>query len=109
MTRAKGRIGLAVFVLAAAAAHAAPGEHFILLPKDLPPPNTTKPTDFDPSFMERPANAVPQVPPGFTISLFASKLPHPRSLTVAPDGDVFVVQEGPGIVVRLRDSDGDGK
>jgi len=107
LRRAKGLIALLpAFVLAAAVAHAAPGEHFLLLPKDLPPPNTTKPTDFDPSFMERPANALPQVPPGFTISLFASKLQHPRSLAVAPDGDVFVVQEGPGIVLRLRDRDG---
>jgi len=90
-------------------AQAAPGDHFILLPKDLPPPGTTTPTDFDPDFVERPANALPHVPPGFAISLFASGLHHPRSLAVAPDGDVFVVLEGPGIVQRLRDADGDGK
>lgn len=88
---------------------AAPGEHFILLPKDIPPPNTTKPIDFDPEFVTRPAGAMPQVPEGFEISLFASNLHHPRSLAVAPDGDVYVICEGPGIVLRLRDKDGDGK
>ena len=107
------RIPLAVFlvlVLAGAiSAKAAPGDHFILLPKDLPPPGSTKPTDFDPDFVDRPANVLPKVPEGFTISLFATKLPHPRALAVAPDGDVYAVQEGPGTVLRLRDSDGDGK
>jgi glucose/arabinose dehydrogenase len=110
LRRTKGMICLAAFLLPmAGVAQAAPGDHFILLPKDLPPPNGTTPTDFDPSFAERPANALPLVPPGFTISLFASKLQHPRSLAVAPNGDVFVVAEGPGIILRLRDGDGDGK
>ena len=90
-------------------AQAAPGDHFILLPKDLPPPGTTTPINFDSDFVERPADALPQVPPGFAISLFASGLKHPRSLAVSPEGDVFVVGEGPGIIMRLRDADGDGK
>ena len=101
---------LAGFLLTASVcAQAAPGDHFILLPKDLPPPNSTLPTDFDPDFVQRPADALPQVPPGFAISLFASGLKHPRSLAVSPEGDVFVVAEGPGIIERLRDADGDGK
>jgi glucose/arabinose dehydrogenase len=104
------RRGLAVLLLLAPLqAGAAPGDHFNLLPKDLPPPNSTKPNDFDPNFVERPANAMPQVPAGFEISLFASHLEHPRSLAVAPEGDVYVVGEGPGKIFRLRDSDGDGK
>jgi glucose/arabinose dehydrogenase len=90
-------------------AQAAPGDHFILLPKDLPPPGTTTPINFDPDFVQRPADALPQVPPGFAISLFASGLKHARALAVSPEGDVFVVAEGPGIIERLRDADGDGK
>jgi len=106
-----GRLGILVgaFWIAALGAQAAPGDHFVLLPKDVPPPNSTKPTDFDPEFVDRPANALPQVPQGFEISLFASQIQHPRSLAVAPDGDVYVVCEGPGTVMRLRDGDGDGK
>ena len=101
-------MGVVGFLLTAATnLHAAPGEHFVLLSKDVPPPNSTKPTDFDPDFVERPLNAMPQVPAGFQIALFASHLQHPRSLAVAPDGDVFVVGEGPGIIYRLRDSDVD--
>ena len=108
--RVKRITGLTAFLLTACVcAQAAPGDRFILVPADLPPPHTTLPVDFDPEFVERPANAVPQVPPGFAISLFASGLHHPRSLAVAPDGDVYVVLEGPGEILRLRDTDGDGK
>lgn len=88
-------MGLVGFLLAAAVnAHAAPGDQFVLLLKDVPPPNSTKPIDFDPDFVDRPANAKPHVPDGFEISHFASALRHPRSLAVAPDVDVFVVGEG---------------
>jgi glucose/arabinose dehydrogenase len=90
-------------------AGAAPGDRFALSPADLPAANSTAPTDFDPAFADRPETATPQVPPGFAISLFASGLKHPRSLAVAPEGDIFVVEEGPGIILRLRDTDGDGK
>ena len=108
--RAPGISLLAGFMLTVSVcAHGAPGDHFILLPKDLPPPGSTTPTDFDPDFVQRPADALPQVPPGFAISLFASGLKHARSLAVSPEGDVFVVAEGPGIIERLRDADGDGK
>jgi glucose/arabinose dehydrogenase len=108
--RAKRITCLAGFLLTASVcAEAAPGDHFVLTQKDLPPPGTTTPVNFDPDFVERPAGAIPQAPPGFTVSLFAAGLKHPRSLAVSPEGDVFVVGEGPGIVMRLRDGDGDGK
>src|SRR5258706_11742027 len=90
-------------------AGAAPGDRFVLSPADLPTANSTVPTDFDPTFADRPEAAMPQVPPGFAISLFASGLKHPRSLAVTPEGDIFVVEEGPGVILRLRDTDGDGK
>jgi glucose/arabinose dehydrogenase len=96
-------------IMATIDVRAAPGDHFILLPRDVPPPNTTNPKDLDPDFVDRPANAMPKVPEGFEISVFASGLHHPRSLAVAPDGVVFVVGEGPGIIFRLRDSNGDGR
>ena len=98
-----------LFFLSNMDAGAAPGDHFALSPADLPAANSTVPTDFDPDFQDRPENAMPQVPPGFAISLFASGLKHPRSLAVAPEGDIFVVEEGPGVILRLRDTDGDGK
>ena len=87
----------------------APGDHFNVLPADIAPPNSTLPNDIEASFVERPNGAVPAVPDGFAVSLFASNLKHPRSIAVAPDGDVFVVEEGPGSVVRLRDLKGGGR
>jgi glucose/arabinose dehydrogenase len=87
---------------------AAPGERFNIQPADLPPPNTTTPTDLTPDFVDPPSGFTPQVPPGFAISLFAEKLGFVRSLAVAPDGDVFVVRPD-GDVFRLRDTGGSGK
>jgi glucose/arabinose dehydrogenase len=90
-------------------ASALPGKHYEVSPADLPAPHSTHPDDIDASFVSTPAAATPQVPEGFAITAFATGLPHPRALAVAPDGDVFVVEEGPGTITRLRDTDGDGK
>ncbi len=92
-----------------APAQAAPGTHHDVSLADLPAPRTTLPTDVDAVFTHAPAGARPEVPEGFTISEFAAHLKHPRSLAVAPDGDVYLVEQGPGIVTRLRDANGDGK
>jgi glucose/arabinose dehydrogenase len=89
------------------AADAAPGDHFNILPRDLPAPNTTVPLDLTPSFDEPPPGSVPQVPHGFAISQFASHLGYVRSLAVAPNGDVFVVRPE-GDILRLRDTHGEG-
>ena len=63
---------------------AAPGDHFNILPRDLPAPNTTRPLDLTPSFDPPPPGSTPQVPKGFAISQFASNLGYVRSLVVAP-------------------------
>ncbi len=88
-------------------ANAAPGDHFNILPADLPAPNTTLPLDLTPRFDNPPAGFVPQVPGGFAISQFAFHLGFVRSLAVAPNGDVFVVRPH-GEVLRLRDTHGEG-
>jgi len=87
---------------------AAPGDRFNVLPGDLPAPNTTVPRDLTPSFDRVPPNSPPQVPAGFAIALFASALKYPRSLAVAPEGDVFVVRPSQGDILRLRDSKNQG-
>jgi glucose/arabinose dehydrogenase len=51
---------------------------------------------------------VPQVPPGFTATLFASGLANPRRLLVLPNGDVLVAEQSAGYLTLLRD-EGDGK
>src|SRR5258708_39741357 len=87
---------------------AAPGDRFTVVPGDLPAPNTTVPRDLTPSFDRVPPNSTPQVPTGFAIALFASALKYPRSLAVAPEGDVFVVRPSQGDTLRLRDSKNQG-
>ena len=85
----------------------APGDHFNILPRDLPAPYTTGPSDLTPSFDDPPPGSAPRVPDGFAISQFASHLGYVRSLAVAPDGDVFVVRPE-GDILRLRDIRGEG-
>ncbi len=50
---------------------------------------------------------VPQVPPGFTATLFASALTNPRRLLVLPNGDVLLAEQNAGYLTLLRD-DGQG-
>lgn len=49
------------------------------------------------------------VPAGYTIGMFAENLGHPRMLTVADDGAVYVTNRDEGTVTLLRDADGDGR
>lgn len=46
-------------------------------------------------------------PPGFAVTVFA-EVRAPRQLAAGPDGLVFVGTSGPGKVLALRDTDGDG-
>lgn len=48
-----------------------------------------------------------KAPPGFTVSVFA-EVRAPRQLASGPEGVVFVGTSGPGMVLALRDADGDG-
>ncbi len=98
---------LAIWLSNSLVAGAAPGDHFNILPRDLPAPHTTLPSDLTPSFDSPPPGSVPQVPGGFAISQFASNVGFTRSLAVAPNGDVFVVRPD-GEVLRLRDTRGNG-
>jgi glucose/arabinose dehydrogenase len=88
-----------------------PGDRFNISADRLPAPNSTAPRDIDPQFVDPPARFSPKAPAGFTISVFASgpKLTHVRWLAVAPNGDVFLSEEGAGKITLLRDADGDGK
>lgn len=50
-----------------------------------------------------------QVPAGFKVEKFAENLGEARMITIAPGGDVFVTDRDGGRVIRLRDTNGDGK
>lgn len=77
-----------------------------ITPADLPPPFATRSANNIPRVIARPKSASPQVPPGFHIDLFASRLEDPRVLRTAPNGDIFVVEADPGRIRVLRASEG---
>jgi glucose/arabinose dehydrogenase len=73
-----------------------PTQHFDVLPSHLAPPHATPAVANSSATIARPAGAMPQVPQGFSVSVFASGLAKPRFLTVAPNGDVFVAESDIG-------------
>lgn len=50
-----------------------------------------------------------KLPPGFSISYFAENVPNARSMTLSPNGTVFVGSRKAGKVYALLDKDKDGK
>ncbi len=51
----------------------------------------------------RPEGALPKVPAGFKVAVFASGLDEPRVLRTAPNGDVFVAEKSGVRVLRAPD------
>jgi glucose/arabinose dehydrogenase len=76
---------------------------------DLPPPTSNILAINPPRVASRPADAQPQVPPGFKIELYASGFRDPRFLLNAPNGDIFVIESRANQIKVLRDTNGDGK
>ena len=70
--------------------------------RDLPAPYATRPTAHPPRIVRPPQGAVPKVPAGFEVSLFAGGLERPRLMRVAPNGDVFVAETAAGRIRVLR-------
>lgn len=50
-----------------------------------------------------------RLPEGFRIDLFAEDVPGARSMTLGPEGTLFVGTRAAGKVYALRDEDGDGR
>jgi glucose/arabinose dehydrogenase len=79
-----------------------PGTPHHIRVEDMPPPYATPSADNPPRVVDRPANAWPQVPPGFRVRLYEENIKNPRALCVAPNGDVFVADSRPGALRVLR-------
>jgi glucose/arabinose dehydrogenase len=75
---------------------------------DLPQPYTTESASKPPNVISVPDNPVLQVPPGFTVNIFADNLPDVRWLTLTPDGDVLAVQSKQNKINLLQDQNQDG-
>jgi glucose/arabinose dehydrogenase len=73
---------------------------------DLPGPGATASASNSSRVVPRPHAAMPKVPDGFKIELFAEGLDEPRVLKVAPNGDIFVAQTSDGSIRVLRAADG---
>jgi glucose/arabinose dehydrogenase len=86
-----------------------PGVSRLIKPEDLPKPGATASSASVARIVPRPRSAVPQVPAGFKIELFAEGLSGPRQMRVAPNGDVFIAETRAGRIRILRAADGNAK
>ncbi len=87
----------------------APGVRRHIKPADLPPPVASEPEKSAGSnvkVIDRPKDALPKVPGGFSVQVFASGFKQPRTLRVAPNGDVFLSESGTGRVLMFRGNAG---
>jgi glucose/arabinose dehydrogenase len=83
----------------------APGVRHKITLGDLPPPFA--PAAAPTPLSERRAEGTgPQVPPGFSVSVFASGLREPRQMKLAPNGDIFLSESGAGRLRVLRAAEG---
>src|SRR5439155_19892351 len=86
-----------------------PGTFQKITPRDLPPPYASESVDNGPKLAPRPADAWPQVPPGFKVEQYATGLDNPREIRTAPNGDLFVAESESGRVEVFRGIGKDGK
>src|SRR3989442_6873465 len=71
------------------------------LPEPQPPhPNPSR-------IVSKPEGAMPKVPAGFTVDIYADNIQGPRMMEWAPNGDLFVSQTSTNTVVVLRDTNND--
>ena len=80
----------------------APGVRRLISPDLLPSPLASPPAANPPTEAARPAGAKPIAPAGFQVDLIASGLKAPRTLKLAPNGDVFAAETRAGRILILR-------
>jgi glucose/arabinose dehydrogenase len=83
----------------------APGKRRHITADELPAPYASRSTGNGSRVVNRPRDAELKVPAGFEVKLFASGLSNPRLIRVAPNGDIFIAETGPGRIRVLRPSD----
>lgn len=84
----------------------APGVRRLIRPEHLPPPGATRSVGNGADVVARPDGALPIVPDGFEVNLFASGLARPRTIRIAPNGDIFIAESAGGRVRVLRAENG---
>ena len=85
----------------------APGVLHKITVGDLPQPFASQSSRNFPQLAPR-NGAMPKVPAGFSVSIFAEGFKTPREMKIAPNGDIFLAESGAGRIHVLR-SNGPGK
>jgi glucose/arabinose dehydrogenase len=84
----------------------APGVSRHIRPSELPAPATgadpEKSVGSSARVVQPPQGALPKVPEGFAVQVFAHGFKQPRTLRVAPNGDIFLSESGAGRVLVFR-------
>ncbi len=88
---------------------ASPGVVRHITAESMPRPFASRSVGNPPQVISRPATASLHVPPGFAVHLFARGLDTPRTLRVAPNGDIFVAESGGGDIRVFRTKPGAGR
>jgi glucose/arabinose dehydrogenase len=83
-------------------------QHHEIRADRLPPPYATQSAGNPPIVVAPPSDARLHLPPGFQINVFASGFDDPRTMLLAPNGDVIVAEPGGGKITILRDANHDG-
>jgi glucose/arabinose dehydrogenase len=87
----------------------APGVIRKITADDLVAPLETPSTANRSRVIQKPPDAALKASEGFNIEPFVSNLPGARVLRIAPNGDIFLAQSGPGRIVVMRAADGAAK
>lgn len=86
----------------------APGVRRHIKPSDLPAPPPATAEDAEKSIavtakiVQPPQGALPKVPDGFAVQVFAGGFKMPRTMRIAPNGDIFLSESGAGRVLVFR-------
>ncbi|HEY4369428.1 MAG TPA: PQQ-dependent sugar dehydrogenase [Steroidobacteraceae bacterium] len=81
-----------------------PGHMHHIKVSDLPAPFATPSARNSAQVIAKPAGAKLAVPPGFKVDVFTTDVRAPRTLRVAPNGDIFVAETSSGRIKVLRAS-----
>lgn len=84
-----------------------PGRVWHITAADMPAPYASTSAGNGPKLAARPDGAMPRVPAGFKVNLFAKDLERGRIALRAPNGDLFVAETAKGQIRVLRSANGE--
>jgi glucose/arabinose dehydrogenase len=91
----------------------APGVRRLIRPSDLPAPVMGQDPEAsigtNAKLVDPRPGALPKVPDGFVVQVFASGFKQPRTLRIAPNGDIFLSESGSGRVLLFRSNGASGE